>query len=27
LGVTRTDPLSSLSNISKEPIGIIVRYQ
>lgn len=27
MGVTRTDPLSSLSNISKEPIGIIVRYQ
>ena len=27
LTVTRTDPLSSLVNISKEPIGIIVRYQ
>jgi hypothetical protein len=27
MSVTRTDPLSSLVNISKEPIGIIVRYQ
>jgi hypothetical protein len=25
--VTRTDPLSSLSDVSREPIGIIVRYQ
>jgi hypothetical protein len=25
--VTRTDGLSALSNISKEPIGMIVRYQ
>ena len=25
--VTRTDPVSALQNISKEPIGIIVRYQ
>lgn len=27
LTVTRTDALSSLSNVSKEPIGMIVRYQ
>lgn len=27
MSVTRTDALSSLSNISREPIGIIVRYQ
>jgi hypothetical protein len=27
LSITRTDPLSSLSDISREPIGIIVRYQ
>lgn len=27
LSVTRTDTLSSKSDISKEPIGIIVRYQ
>ena len=27
MSVTRTDPLSSLQNISREPIGIIVRYQ
>lgn len=27
MSVTRTDALSSKSNISKEPIGIIVRYQ
>lgn len=27
MSVTRTDPLSSKSDISKEPIGIIVRYQ
>jgi hypothetical protein len=27
LSVTRTDALSSLSSISKEPIGMIIRYQ
>lgn len=27
LGVTRTDPISSLTNFNKEPIGIVVRYQ
>ena len=27
MSVTRTDVLSGLSNISKEPIGMIVRYQ
>ena len=27
LTVTRTDALSSLSNVSREPIGMIVRYQ
>jgi hypothetical protein len=27
MSVTRTDPLSSKSDISREPIGIIVRYQ
>jgi hypothetical protein len=27
LTITRTDVLSSLSDISREPIGIIVRYQ
>ena len=27
MSVTRTDPLSSLSSISREPIGMIVRYQ
>ena len=27
MGVNRTDPLSSLVNFNKEPIGIIVRYQ
>ena len=27
MSVTRTDALSGLSNISKEPIGMIVRYQ
>jgi len=27
MSVTRTDALSSLSNISREPIGMIVRYQ
>jgi hypothetical protein len=27
MAVTRTDPLSSLVNVSREPIGIIVRYQ
>ena len=27
MSVTRTDALSSLSDVSKEPIGIIVRYQ
>jgi hypothetical protein len=27
MAVTRTDALSSLSSISKEPIGMIVRYQ
>jgi hypothetical protein len=27
MSVTRTDALSSLSSISKEPIGMIVRYQ
>jgi hypothetical protein len=27
LSVTRTDDLSGLSNVSKEPIGMIVRYQ
>jgi hypothetical protein len=27
MSVTRTDPISSLSNVSKEPIGMIVRYQ
>lgn len=27
MSVTRTDPLSSLVNVSREPIGIIVRYQ
>ena len=27
MGVNRTDPLSSLANFNKEPIGIIVRYQ
>ena len=27
MAVTRTDPLSALVNTSKEPIGIIVRYQ
>jgi hypothetical protein len=27
MSVTRTDPLSSLPNVSREPIGMIVRYQ
>ena len=27
MSVTRTDALSSLSDVSREPIGIIVRYQ
>ena len=27
LQVTRTDPISSLQSINKEPIGMIVRYQ
>lgn len=27
LGVTRTDPISSLTNFNKEPIGVVVRYQ
>ena len=27
MAVTRTDALSGLSNVSKEPIGMIVRYQ
>jgi hypothetical protein len=27
MSVTRTDGLSGLSNVSKEPIGMIVRYQ
>lgn len=27
MSVTRTDALSSLPNVSKEPIGMIVRYQ
>jgi len=27
MAVTRTDALSSLPNVSKEPIGMIVRYQ
>jgi hypothetical protein len=27
LGVTRTDPVSSLTNFNKEPIGVVVRYQ
>ena len=27
MSVTRTDALSSLTNVSKEPIGMIVRYQ
>jgi hypothetical protein len=27
MSVTRTDPISSKSNVNKEPIGIIVRYQ
>lgn len=27
LTITRTDPLSGQTNISREPIGIIVRYQ
>jgi hypothetical protein len=27
MSVTRTDALSGLSNVSKEPIGMIVRYQ
>lgn len=27
MAVTRTDVLSGLSNVSKEPIGMIVRYQ
>ena len=27
MGVSRTDPLSSLTDFNKEPIGVIVRYQ
>jgi len=27
MSVTRTDPISSLPSVSKEPIGMIVRYQ
>lgn len=27
MSVTRTDPVSSLPSVSKEPIGMIVRYQ
>jgi hypothetical protein len=27
MSVTRTDALSGLPNVSKEPIGMIVRYQ
>jgi hypothetical protein len=27
MAVSRTDPLSSLVSISREPIGMIVRYQ
>jgi hypothetical protein len=27
MGVSRTDPLSTLTDFNKEPIGIIVRYQ
>jgi hypothetical protein len=27
MAVTRTDPLSSLVNVNREPFGIIVRYQ
>jgi hypothetical protein len=27
MSVTRTDILSSLPNVSREPIGMIVRYQ
>ena len=27
MSVTRTDPLSSLPSVSREPIGMIVRYQ
>lgn len=27
MGVSRTDPLSSLVDFNKEPIGVIVRYQ
>lgn len=27
MGVSRTDPLSSLTDFNREPIGIIVRYQ